>query len=213
MLAITRTLHVLAVSLWFGTAVFFTFVVGLSLFGTFEQLTDVPKAERPLWLPLPPELDKPRPSDRFPEPLSREQGNRIAGAAVGPMFTPYYLLQLACGVVALLSAVAWVSISSRRRLETLRCVLLMLALVGAGVGWWLAEEVHDLRVERSRLSDAVLLDPSPSSEALRDAETVRADFGRWHGYSLIVNLTTIALVTGVTAMAAHLPATLPGGRD
>src|SRR5262245_34400659 len=36
--SLTRTLHVLAVGLWFGTVVFFSFVVGLSLFSHFEDL-------------------------------------------------------------------------------------------------------------------------------------------------------------------------------
>ena len=31
-----KLLHVLAVGLWFGTVVFFTFIVGLTLFHTFE---------------------------------------------------------------------------------------------------------------------------------------------------------------------------------
>lgn len=106
MLALTRLVHVLAVGLWFGSAVFFTFVVGLSLFSTFEELTGRPAGDRPFWLPAPPELEKAPPSQRFPDPLRKEQGSRIAGAAVGPMFPWYYGLQLACGVLALATALA-----------------------------------------------------------------------------------------------------------
>src|SRR5262245_15732611 len=105
--SLTKIAHVLAVGLWFGAGLFFTFVVGLSLFDTFEKATARPAAERPFWLPVPPELDKPPPSASFPDPLRKEQGSRIAGAAVGPMFRPYYLLQVGCGVVALLTALAW----------------------------------------------------------------------------------------------------------
>src|SRR5205807_6181247 len=47
--SLTRTLHVLAVGLWFGTVVFFSFVVGLSLFDHFGKLPD--STERPLWFP------------------------------------------------------------------------------------------------------------------------------------------------------------------
>jgi len=90
MFSLAKILHVLAVGLWFGSGTFFTFVVGLSLFRTFEEETAKPAPERPYWLPLPPQLDKPRPSDEFPKPLSKEQGGRIFGAAVGPMFRPYY---------------------------------------------------------------------------------------------------------------------------
>src|SRR4051794_6467698 len=49
--SLTRTFHVLAVGLWFGTVVFFSFVVGLSLFGHFEDLAK--STDRPLWFPLP----------------------------------------------------------------------------------------------------------------------------------------------------------------
>ena len=55
MLSLSKLLHVLAVGLWFGAGVFFTFVVGLSLFDTFEKETAKPGAERPYWLPVPAE--------------------------------------------------------------------------------------------------------------------------------------------------------------
>lgn len=203
MLGLTKTLHVLAIALWFGTGVFFTFVVGLSLFATFEQLTADPKAPRPLWLPPAPELNRPRPSERFPDPLSKEQGSRIAGAAVGPMFPVYYVIQAAAGAVALLTALTWRSIPSR--LNTARCVVLALALVGVGVGWWMAGVVHDLRDVRATASDVVLREPEAPSEKVRAADEARAEFGRWHGYSILVNLLTLVLVTAATAMAAHLP--------
>jgi acyl phosphate:glycerol-3-phosphate acyltransferase len=209
MLWLTKTLHVLAVGLWFGTGIFFTFVVGLSLFGTFDRLTADPKAPRPLWLPMPPEFDRPPPSERFPNPLSKEQGSRVAGAAVGPMFTPYYATQAGAGAVSLLTALAWLGV--RSRLNTVRCVVLVLALVGVGFGWWMAGVVHELRNVRSETSDGVLLDPA-ASEKVAEADRAREEFGRWHGYSLVVNLSTLALVTVATAMAAHLPAAPVGPR-
>ena len=42
-------------------------------------LTADPAAPRPFWLPMPPELSRARPGERFPDPLSKEQGNRLAG--------------------------------------------------------------------------------------------------------------------------------------
>src|SRR6516164_5491862 len=107
MFSLAKVIHVLAVGLWFGAGMFFTFVVGLSLFDTFEKETARPADQRPFWLPVPPELEKSPPSARFPDPLRKEQGSRIAGAAVGPMFRPYYILQVACGELALLTALAW----------------------------------------------------------------------------------------------------------
>jgi len=100
MFHLAKIVHVLAVGLWFGSGMFFTFVVGLSLFDTFETETAKPADERPYWLPVPAELEKPPPSPKFPDPLRKEQGSRIAGAAVGPMFGPYYYLQFGCAFVA-----------------------------------------------------------------------------------------------------------------
>jgi acyl phosphate:glycerol-3-phosphate acyltransferase len=54
---LVKTLHVLALGLWFGTVVFFTFVVGFALFGTFEAEAVKPKSAsprelgRPVWFP------------------------------------------------------------------------------------------------------------------------------------------------------------------
>src|SRR5690349_5749791 len=55
MLLFAKVVHVLALGLWFGTVLFFTFVVGLSLFRTYDALTEVPPAERLPWLPAPAE--------------------------------------------------------------------------------------------------------------------------------------------------------------
>lgn len=197
-----RVLHVFAVALWFGMGLFFTFVVGLSLFHTFEERTVVPPEERPLWLPVPQALEKPPPSPTFPGPLRKEQGSRIAGAAVGPMFLPYYALQVGCGVVALLTALAWLGSGRAGRV---RVVLLVLALAGAGVGWWLEREVEARRVVRSQTSDAVLEASLATPEQIAAADAARTDFGGWHTYSLFVNMATLALVIVVTGMAANLP--------
>ncbi len=202
MFALSRILHVLAIALWFGAGVFFTFVVGLSLFDTFEKRTAVEPAERPLWLPAPPALEKPRPSPSFPEPLRKEQGSRLAGAAVGPMFVWYYALQVGCGAVALLTALSW---GVRGGAARARVVLLVLALGGAGFGWWLEREVEGARLVRERASDAVLRGESPSPADVQAADAARAGFGRWHTYSLFANFATLALVTAATVMAANPP--------
>ena len=67
-------------------------------------------------------------------------------------------------------------------------------------------DVSNLRVERSAKSDAVLFGGQTSSEAVQAADAVRTEFGRWHGYSLLANFATIALVTVAMALAAVLPA-------
>src|SRR5207253_10000305 len=48
-----KTLHVLALGLWFGSSVFFTFVVTLSLLHTFDALGRRDAMVRPAWFPLP----------------------------------------------------------------------------------------------------------------------------------------------------------------
>src|SRR5262249_10254360 len=59
MLTFTKTVHVLALGLWFGSVVSFTFI-GASLFDTFTRLTA--EEQRPYWLPVPQELKGEPPS-------------------------------------------------------------------------------------------------------------------------------------------------------
>jgi glycerol-3-phosphate acyltransferase PlsY len=204
-----RTVHVLALGLWFGTSIFFTFVVGLTLFGTFEKLTAEPAASRPLWFPVPAEFEKPRPSDKFPEPLRKEQGSRAAGAAVGPLFPWFFGIQAACGCLTLLTALAWYG--RRETVHKVRAVVLLVALATVADGWWLEGIVDNLRVVRNDRSDVVLRNPQPVSEDVKAAEVARADFGRFHFYSLMLNFGTVGLVTVAMALAAQLPA--PNGRE
>jgi hypothetical protein len=65
--------------------------------------------------------------------------------------------------------------------------------------------VHRLREERGRAMEAVLLSGDPTRGQLARAEAARAEFGRWHGYSLVVNFLTLALVAVGMALAAQLP--------
>jgi acyl phosphate:glycerol-3-phosphate acyltransferase len=205
MLHLSKSLHVLALGLWFGSAVFFTFVVGLSLFSTFERIASEPGQERPIWFPLPEAYNRERPSDKFPEPMRKEQGTRVAGAAVGPMFAPYFGVQAVCGMVAAFTALSWYNAGPGRRTHRARAILLVLALVGVGVGWWLEREVDALTAKRSAATDAILRSSPPTAEQVHAAENARAEFGRWHGYSLMVNLATLGLVTVAMALAAQLP--------
>jgi hypothetical protein len=208
----TRTLHVLALGLWFGTVVFFT-LTGLLLFQAFEELTRKPAAEREYWLPAPAVLEREPPSPRFPNPLRLEQGSRIAGVAVSKLFPWYYGVQTGAGLVALLAALSWSRTGSGLsvgRTQQVRLVVLGLALVTVGLGWWLDRVVSDLRVLRNQATDAVLLSDHPTPELIQAAEEARAGFARWHGFSLLQNFATLALVTLATALAGHLPApTLP----
>jgi glycerol-3-phosphate acyltransferase PlsY len=204
MQALTRTVHVLAMGLWFGSVVFFTFFVGLVLFSHFEKVATGPVKDQPTWLTIPPEFTRPPPSDKFPDPLTKEIGSRIGGAAVGPIFPWYYGVQAVCGVLALATALGWYWLPGQPgTVEKVRVVVLLLALVAVSVGYWMEGVVHELREERGKATDAALLHPEPA--AIKAAEEARAGFGRWHLYSLLVNFATLGLVTVGMALAARLP--------
>jgi hypothetical protein len=202
--SLLRVLHVLAVSLWFGSVAFFT-VAGLLIFQAFSDVSALPADERPLWLPLPQALTQASPGEGFPEPLRLEQGSRAAGVAVGRIFPFYYALQAACGVIAVLTASA-LARSGEGSGHGWRGLLSKLALLTVLAGWWLERRVTELRVPRNDLTDRVLLAQSPSPGLLEEARAARAEFGRWHGYSLLQNFLTLACVAGLTICAASLSA-------
>jgi acyl-phosphate glycerol 3-phosphate acyltransferase len=205
MLLLGKTLHVLALGLWFGTAVFFTFVVGLVLLHTFETEASKPGPERPLWFPEWQVRHERLPGSGLPDPLRKEQGSRAFGAAVGPLFPWYFGTQAVCGLVALATALGWSSARRGEKVHRVRAAVLVLALLGVAGGWWMERVVHGLREERGQAMDAVLLGAEPTRDQVARAEAARAEFGRWHGYSLLVNFATVALVTVGMALAARLP--------
>jgi hypothetical protein len=224
---LTRTIHVLALGLWFGSAVFFSFPVALALFGTLEREARKPAGERPVWLPLPAHFDQdpqswkqadgaPKPLFADAEHLRKEQGTRAAGVAISPMFDWYFRLQGACGLLALGTALPWWNVPSRRRLHRARVLVLLLAFITVCLGWPLEQKVSQMRIERAQLTDKVL-DAAPGfSEADYEAAVqARADFGRWHLYSLLLNFGTLALVTVAMALAAQLPVkkVIPADRE
>jgi hypothetical protein len=202
---LAKTLHVLAVGLWFGSAVFFT-ATGLVVFDAFERIAAEPAADRPAWLPLPPLYDKPPPSPRFPDPLRKEQGTRVAGAVVGPLFPIYFGLQLACGAVAVVTAFGWSRAGQGGSASGLRYSVLVVALGCVIAGWLLERKVSDLRVPRDVKTDELLASPSPSAAQIAEAESARRVFVEWHLASVLLNLLTLGLVTVSMGLVAWLPA-------
>ena len=216
-----KAFHVLAVGLWFGMAVFFSFPVALSLFDTFERLTEA--GQKPPWFP-PSLLYKSDPTTWTPPPdgidkpifqtardVEKEQGSRAAGAAVSPMFFWYFGLQLGCAVVALLTALRFLSAEPAAKVHKARLIILILAnlLMLAGLG--LERKVSDLRGPRNDLTDKLLqAAPDIPAQLYREAVAARQAFGMWHGISTLLNLGTIILVTIAMALAARLPPTSHG---
>ena len=204
MLQFSKILHVLALGLWFGTAIFFSFVVGLNLFGTFERVATEPPAERPIWFPMWKADDGPAPAPAFPEPLRKEQGTRAAGVAIAPLFHWYFRIQAVCALLATATAFAWWRMGAGR-LHRLRAGILLMALVTVGLGWWLEHVVSDLRGPRNNTFDAMVRHSPPRSEDVDAAGSARRTFVVWHLYSLGLNMATVLLVTIAMAQAAYLP--------
>jgi acyl-phosphate glycerol 3-phosphate acyltransferase len=184
MLMLTKTLHVLALGLWFGSVVFFTFAAVL-IFQSFDSLAAKPPAERPAWLP---------------QSFSKENATQLASYAVGPIFPWYFLLQGSCGILALATCLPWPSWEPQQTVHKIRFVIVALAFATVIAAWPIAQKVGDLR--DARYSS----DPTAAASA-------KADFGRWHGYSLVLNFVSLGLVTVGMALVARLPNTIPSSAE
>ncbi len=203
MQSLTRTMHVLALGLWFGMSIFFTFVVTLSLFASFKQASE----ELPNWFPRGKIFEHKDGNVDGP----KEQGSRAAGHAVGPLFDTYFPLSGAAGLVALLTSLGWAKLGGKHKT---RFAILALALTGVLVGWPIERKVHDLRVKRSARIDAHLTRiafPPETRKCGSEDEFVETakKFADWHLASLFLNLAVCALVTLGMGLAGHLPTTEP----
>jgi hypothetical protein len=198
MLHISKILHVAAVGLWFGAIVMFT-VVGALLLPTFASLTR--QTPRPLFLPPPVAVG----SSEVPDSMREEQKLRIFGAAVTPLFPWFFGIQIGCGVVALATALGW-AVRVRRRMDMARVVVLLAAAACLGAGLWFGQKVSDLQRPRDESGDVLLIQPDPRQEEIAQAAADRAEFNRWHGYSLYDNFAVLLFVAVATGMAAFLPA-------
>jgi glycerol-3-phosphate acyltransferase PlsY len=196
MLRLSKTLHVLAVGLWFGSSVFFSLIVALSLFSTFETLGQ--SEQRPAWFPRT-ELFQ-RHDDALNGP--KEQGSRAAGYAIAPLFDWFFPLQGICGLLAVGTALGWPR-SHPESVHRLRGTILLVALVTVLIGWPLERKVSDLREPRNQATEAYL--QSRSEASLQAMKAARGEFATWHLVSLALNFVTLGLVTWGMALAARLP--------
>jgi acyl-phosphate glycerol 3-phosphate acyltransferase len=209
-----RVVHVLSLGLWFGMSVFFNLVVGISLFDTFWSVGKVERDRRPAWLPLPEQYER-DPSGwttsggvpfETSEDVRREQGTRVAGAAVGPLLTAYFALGGFCGLLALVTSMGWAA--HYPGVHRLRLWILVAALLTVLVGWPLERKVAQENTKRNDAVDRVLASDSPSADDVAVASALKKRFVAWHSASLALSLLEVVLVTIGMALAARLPAPL-----
>ncbi len=206
MMLFSKTLHVLALGLWFGSAAFFT-LAGYLIFEEFKK--DVAAAEQkqqwPEWFVLPdtaPDAANPK----LPDLVRKERASRAFGVAVRPLFPWFYGIQLVCGFAAYGTALSWQKGHEKDKVQGWRTWVLLVALVVTLGGWWLEGKVEDLRQPRDEKADRVLKSHDATDAQIAAAEAARNEFMKWHGYSLMQNFVTLVLITIAMALAAQLPA-------
>jgi hypothetical protein len=181
---LSKTFHVLALGLWFGSSVFFSLVATPVIFHTFAALAEQPDA-RPSWLP---------------STLTKDNATQLAGLAVGPIFPWYFLLEGVCGVLAVVTTLVFLRAEPRAAIHKIRFGLVAASLATVLVGWPIAHQVSIFRAARYDV-DPLL------------AGAAREQFATWHLYSLGLNLITLALVTVAMALAGRLPPTIGPEKD
>ncbi len=167
-----RMLHLLSLGLWVGASAFFSFCTALPIIGRMRELATTPGN----WVGF----------------TEDKQGTRIAGEALNVVFARYFPWQVACGVVALLTALAWYSLPGLTN-------KIRIGLVSIGLGLAclnllvLAPKVQEARMQRYDTTHV---------EKAKEAE---AAFATWHNYSLISDMLTLVCALGALALFAWLP--------
>ena len=170
---LARITHVVALGLWFGGAAFFTFMATPLIFNTFDGLVENQNGSRPEWLP---------------PTLSKLQASQLAGMAVSPIFPRYFLLQGACGLLALATSFRLAAGKPLTRFERWRVAVLAVGIATVLLGVPLVQKIDGLRAARAA-----------GDEAARTA------LATWHLVSLFLNFITVGLAGVGLGMAAFLP--------
>jgi acyl-phosphate glycerol 3-phosphate acyltransferase len=206
---LTKVLHLLSLGLWFGGIVMFSLAAAV-IFSTADRLAR--SDESHWWLPAPVGMPEPKdPAPGVPTPR-KEQADQAAGAFVVPLFPWYFGVQLGCGLVALVTALAWASRKQGRHYR-MRAWLLTSALLAVAAGLVVERIIADARGPRNQFSEDVLRQVDPSGEDLRRAKDARAAFGAWHAVSQALNTATFLLVGAALVLAAWMPEEAPATKD
>lgn len=179
---LARTVHLLSLGIWAGTAVFFNGCVALRIFAYFRSLPIAP----PPGLPTVP----------------TELATRMAGDLIATIFPIYFGLQLVCGTLAAGTGL-WLSLGQGRWAWARALLLLVVcATVWVHVGT-LYRQSTVIRDQQYSAYDA---------GQFEEAEKLRKQFFALHGPSLLLDFTTTALVLVALGMTGFvLPAARASG--
>ena len=175
-----RAIHLLALGLWFGGAAFFNFGTALPIFESFKQVVATAPSDRTAGVPIVPAGE---------EGKKDALANALAGSAVGPVFPRYFGMQAVCGLIALVTALAWWKYGKVHRV---RVILIAVAVLTVAVGWPISNYVSELRPLRFDADEGV-------------KSAAKAAFGSWHFVSLGLSVVTVCLAGAALALASRLP--------
>jgi len=183
-----RTMHLIALGLMLGSAVFFNLVAAPTIFRSLQEVAFSEPGDRTAQVPINTGLD---------DDKKKQLGNALAGAAVGPIFPLFFGFQAVCGVVALITAAGWWNGGGKA--DRWRVYLTAAALATIASGWPLSKHVTSIRLARFSTDAAV-------------AATAQADFGVWHLFSLGLSLVSLLLVIGAMLLAAKIKSPIVDSR-
>ena len=184
---VVRSLHVLALGLWFGGAAFFNFGTAVPIFESFKEVVNAGPSDRTANETI---LDESK--SKTAEDLKNRKknlANALAGSAVGPVFPRYFAMQAVCSVIALVTALSW---WKSGRVHRWRVILVAVALATVAAGWPISEEVSRLRPLRFSSDTGI-------------ASAADTAFANWHLASLGLSFVTVCLAGVALALAAKLP--------
>ena len=187
---ILKTLHVLALGMWFGGAAFFNFVSAPTIFESFTKVVNDGPSDRTAHVQI---IDPVAPAE-----TKKSLASALAGSAVAPIFPKYFLMQAICGSIALVTALSWWSYSPNR-VHRVRVAILGIALGLVAVSWPISQFVSQLRVERFHPDASI-------------ASSAKENFGSWHLVSLALSGATTLLSGAGLAFAAKLPEQAPAAK-
>jgi acyl-phosphate glycerol 3-phosphate acyltransferase len=178
---VLRSLHVVALGLWFGGAAFFNFGTATAIFASFKDVVNAGPSDRTAYETI------------LPADASQERkdalASALAGSAVGPVFPRYFAMQTVCAVIALITSLSWYKCG---RLHRRRVWVIAFAFAIVLVSWPISDEVTRLRLLRFSPDTAI-------------AAAAKAAFASWHLVSLALSFVTVCVAGIALAMAGRLP--------